>query len=697
MQNGFLNAKDFGASGSEYVTKATSTNGSCEFTLESIGDFRVGDEVIVKGSNPHFETDKLFERRPRTPNSGRVWKHNQPINGRVELDGYDGTQGDWEVYFFDMCPEMPDVFRWTKDFGVTWSEDLPLKTGEWTVIDGKMRVKINDFKEREWGCTAAFVCSSRLISTIEKIDGNTVTLADAAGIDAECEIMHSDSAAIQRAIDAALAEKKNVFLPNGKYRLSRELSIINASGFTFEGESGQDTILDNSLGAVGVERQQGSCFYVKGGEDVTLRNIFMVGCYGFAEKEKGAGIICRGGNSVYGFYFMKSNATCFESTKRILVENCHARKMSAECFYSTGDSREFANPPENYTHSMTYLRCSVEDCARNAFNNNDKSECTSILYCRIKDIGNAAWEGSSRFTIVHGCYISNTRTEIETGNTSRDRCDPITGEINPRWDMFNKLGMAQHIISDNYFEAGSFINEPAIRTGSFTSQVIIKGNVFVNYNAPAIFAEGAVTGNNTPSENVIITGNSIDLTNITDESRERYGIKITTNYVTASDNHIFVRGDIDEKVKGIVISDDVTKVSVHDNTIAGCGVGIESEKVIGTVGKVLSDRQFNRFENKMVLRRTKPMLLRPASHRFRGWVMQWLSDGQESVIEDFDPYKLVFTLKEPREMKEGDEFYIYGPNALPWSIHHNMIDNCKVPVSIDTFSGKRAVFEKNIY
>ena len=695
MYSGFLNAKDFGASGSEYTSRAYSTARGFEFVLDDIGDFKVGDEVVVKGSNPHFEAETLFERRPRTPDDRRVWRHNQPICGRVELDGYDGTQGEWEIYLFDMCPEIPNVFRWTKNFGIDWSEDIPITDG-WISVDGKIKVKINDFAEREWGCTAAFACSSRLVSTIEKIDGNTVTLSDAATVSADCEIMHSDSAAIQRAINAAVKEKKGVFLPNGKYRLSKELSIINASGFTFEGENAYDTVLDNSLGAIGVERQQGSCFYVNGGDDVTIKNLFMTGCYGFDEKERGAVIACRGGTSVYGFYFQKSNATCFVNTKRILVENCHARRMSGECFYSCGAAREFATPDDNYTHSMTYLRCSVEDCARNAFNNNDKSEYTSILYCRIKDVGNAAWEGSSRFSIGHGCYINNTRTEIETGNASRNRLDPITGEVNERWDMFNKLGMAQHVISDNYFESGSFINDPAIRVGSFSSQVIIKGNVFVNYNAPAIFAEGAVTGNNTPSENIIITGNSIDLTAVGTESRERFGIKITTNYVTASDNHIYVRGEVDEKVKGIVISDDATRLSIHDNTIAGCGVGIESERVVGKVGLVLSDREFNRYENKMVLRRTKPMLLRPASHRFRGWILHWLADGTESVIEDFDPYKLCFKLKEPREMKEGDEFYIYSDNTLPWSVHHNIIDNCTIPLSLDSYGGKRALLDGNV-
>ena len=142
MSNVFLNARDFGATGSDYVTRAHSTAGSREFILADIGDFKVGDEVVVKGSNPHFEAETLFERRPRTPDAKRTWRHNQPIGGRVELDGYDGTQGDWVVYFFDMCPEMPDVFRWSKNFGIDWSEDIPL-TEDFITVDGKIRVKIN--------------------------------------------------------------------------------------------------------------------------------------------------------------------------------------------------------------------------------------------------------------------------------------------------------------------------------------------------------------------------------------------------------------------------------------------------------------------------------------------------------------------------------------------------------------------------
>ena len=187
----------------------------------------------------------------------------------------------------------------------------------------------------------------------------------------------------------------------------------------------------------------------------------------------------------------------------------------------------------------------------------------------------------------------------------------------------------------------------------------------------------------------------MDLTASGEVSIERYGVRITSNYVTLSDNHIFVRGDMDENVKGIVISDDVTRISIHDNTVAGCSVGLESEKVKGAVGDVISENVFYRKEGASSLA-LKPMLLRVGSHRYRGWRLHWLSDGTESEIDDFDPIELTFTLKEPRKMVTGDEFYIYSSNALPWSIHHNIIDNCKKAFSLDTYGGKRAVLDGNI-
>jgi len=683
MGNGFINARDFGATGSDYVTRAHSTAGSCEFILADIGDFKVGDEVLVKGCDPHVELCTLFERKDMSFVNRRPWKHNQPLDGRVELDGYDGSQGDWVVYIVDLWPEAPNTFRWTKNFGVEWHDGLEITDG-WIYIDGKVRVKINDFKEREWGCTATFVCTSRMVAKVEGVEGDVLTLSEQASITSSSTILHSDSEAIQRAIDTAIAEKKSVFLPNGKYRITKSLMINEPSGFTFEGENGTDTIIDNSLGAVGIERPAGSCFYVNGGEDVTLKNFSMIGCYGFKERSRGVNMFCRGGTSVFGFYFQKSNATCFINTKRVLVENCHARKMSAECFYSMGDPREIANPPEKYTRSITYLRCSVEDCARNAFNNNDKAEGTSILYCRIKDVGNAAWEGASRFVKIHGCYISNTGA-VAIGNIRR------------RVDYLNKLGTAQHIITDNYFEAGTQDRKCSmIKIGSFASQIVVKGNVFMNFNSPAIEVRGEGQTVDTAPENVIISGNSIDLTAIGEESVDRYGIRITSGFVTASDNHIYVRGQADKMTKGIIVSDDVIRASIHDNTIAGVGVGIHSDKVLCVVGDVLSDRSFYTKAGRSGTA-SKPMFPREGSLNYADWRVHWLKDGTESEILELDLAALNFTLKEPRDLKDGDEFYLYAVRELPWSIHHNIIDNCPTPLSLESYGGERAALDGNIF
>ena len=678
-----LNARDFGVSGSEYKTVVHTAKGSNVFVLDDIGDLKVGDEVFLPGCNVHLEGAMLFERKDMNPRTARPWKHNQPLLDRVEMEGYDGSQGDWKVYFIDLYPESPHVFRWTENYGRNWHEDVPLTDG-WIPLDGAIRIRIHDFPQREWGCTAVFVWSSRMRAVIERIEGNRVVLSETANRDCVTEIMHADSLALQKAIDTALSQRKNLYLPNGKYRLTETLVIRDPSGFTLEGENGQSTILDNSIGSLGVERQAGSCFYIEGGEGVTLKNLYMTGNLSYGDRDLAQNLFCRGGTSVFGFYFNKTNAVCFKSTKRILVENCHARRMSAECFYSMGAMRETAEPADQYTRSMTYLRCSVEDCARNAFNNNDKSEHTSILYCRVKDIGNAAWEGASRFTVIHGCYMSNTGC-IAMGNTRR------------RLPALYLRGSGQHIITDNYFE-GSTCKEgmPMIKAGSIATQIVIKGNVFINFNAPAISIIGEGQSVDTPPENVIISGNSIDLTAVGAPGLERYGVRITSNFVTVSDNHIFVRDGIDDKVTGIVVSDDAVRIVLHDNTIAGAGVGISSEYVCGAVGDVVDNRTFYRLEG-AVSTAVKPMLLRPMSHRYRGWRIHWLADETESVIEEFDPLKLTFTLKEPRQMQRGDRFYIYGPGALPWSIHHNIIDNCAQAFSLDTYGGKRAILDGNIF
>lgn len=681
MNASFLNARDFGAAGSQYKTEVQTVAGSNLVTVRDIGDFQVGDEVILSKCNVHFRTKVLFERRDTSPVNRRPWKHNQPLGDRIELEGYDGSQGCWVVYYIDIAPEKPGTFRWSNDFGTIWHEDIPLTEG-WIPLEGTIRVKINSFKEREYGCTAAFVCTDRLVTVIEKIEGNQLHLAAPANRTTIGEISHSDTLALQRAIDTAVAEKKNLFLPNGTYKLTGSLHINHATSFTLEGESAGNTVIDNSFGNIGVEQQEGSCFYINEGEEVNIKNLSMFGGSKWTERNQMGLVGALGGSSVWGFYLKKSNATCTHQTKRVYIENCHARNMSAECFYSAGVGREKAaedNAPDQYSRSIIYMRCSVEDCARNAFNNNDYAEGTSLLYCRARNVSGCAWEGASRFVKVHGCYFCNCGS-FGLGNVRR------------RNEIHDKLPTGQHIITDNYFESGISYGSAMIMIGSMATQVLIQNNSFVNFNSNAIWVMGEGREVDSPPENVIISGNCFDMTAINSESKERYAIKITSNYVTVADNQIYARGAVDEKFTGIIVSDDAYRITIHDNSITGCGHGIRSEKVPGEVGIVQSDTEFYRSHSDVD---HKPMLLRPRSHRYKGWHLVWLADGSESELLDFDPLSLVFTLKEPKKLSTGDAFYLYNPTGLRWMIHHNMLDNCSTPLLLDTYSGKRAMLESN--
>jgi len=675
MNSSYLNARDFGASGSRYTTCAHTTAGSPFVTLDDIGDFKVGDEVLITKCNVHFPARALFERRDTNPINTRKWRHSQPLGDRVELEGYTGIEGSWVPYIIDLWPENPDVFRWTNDNGTNWHEDVPINKGGWNELENGVRVKINEFEQRSWGATAVIICCDRLIADVLEVNGNTIKLSEVPNLTAVGEIMHSDTGPIQRAIDAAIEQKKNVMLPNGTYRLTKSLRIENASGFTFEGENAVNTVLDNSLGNVGIESHEGSCFIIMGGTEINLKNLSMFGGMGFDERKKAGNLMCKGGTSVWGFYFVKSNATYIHDADRVYVENCHARRMSAECFYASSHSRSSDFEPAEYGRGITFMRCSVEDCARNAFNNNDYAEGTSVLYCRVRNVGGNAWEGASRFVKIHGCYFRN--------------CGPLgLGNVRSRNPDLERLGTGQHIITDNYFESGICYGGAMIGIGSTASQVTVANNVFINYNSTCVSASGSTGFTDRPSENIIITGNSFDMTAIDSQSKPRTAIHITTNSVTAADNQIFVRGETDENVTGIYVSDDATRISVHDNTIASCGRGIVSEKVTGWVGTVTDDLTFYRREA------PKPMLLRFRSHRYRGWKLAW-EDGTESTIADFDPETRAFTLAEPRKMQNGDSFCLYCPENIRWAVHHNIIDNCTLPLSIETYAARSAAVDNN--
>ena len=680
FEYGFLNARDYGACGSEFSCRASATEGSSLFTVEEVGDLKVGDEVLVRGANAHTEAAVMFERKDSSPKNPRRWRHNRPIDRELELIGYTGSHGGRAVYFFDFYPESPDVFRWSCDYGLSW-HSLSYEEGVFIDIEDGVKLKINSLPERLFGCTAVFVCSDRMSAIIERAEGNKIQLSSSAARSGDCVISHSDTLALQRAIDAAIEAKKGVFLPKGKYKLTKSLKISNATSFTLLGESAEETILDNSLGMVGVERPEGSCLIIDEGREVNLKNLTMIGSGGFDSREMYGCIKTRGGSSVWGFYFNKSNATCVHNTERVYIENCHARKMSAECFYSRGDSRKGAAVPNSYTRSLIYSRCSVTDCARNAFNNNDQAEGTAILNCRIENVGGCAWEGASRFVKIQGNYFRNCGS-IALGNVRR------------RAEDLEVLGTGQHIICDNYFEEGCSYSNTMIMVGSTATQVIIKNNVFVNFNYSAISVFGEGNTCDKPPENVIISSNSIDLTAALGESRQRTAIRLTAPFVTVSDNHIYVRGK-DPLVTGISLSDDLTRTLIHSNTLAGLGIGIESLPVVGSVGITDGQRVFYRAERPYGEYST-PALLRIRSHRYRGWRLRW-ENGEESVISDFNPISLAFTLSEERKMREGDVFTLIQPgDRRSTLIRGNVIDGCDKPLALDSFIKEGSVIEDNL-
>ncbi|MCX6910538.1 MAG: hypothetical protein NTY01_21190 [Verrucomicrobia bacterium] len=80
----WLNAQDFGASGSKFETSATTIPGSKQITVAKVGDFKVGQGVMVSKANPHFAEGKLWGPR-------KDYAKSRPVARRfiadVSLDG----------------------------------------------------------------------------------------------------------------------------------------------------------------------------------------------------------------------------------------------------------------------------------------------------------------------------------------------------------------------------------------------------------------------------------------------------------------------------------------------------------------------------------------------------------------------------------------------------------------------------------
>jgi len=376
----------------------------------------------------------------------------------AELRGFDGSAGDWLGFILDTAGDRPLSFRWSDDLARTWTAKQVPITYDWQKLSGGLEVKCLK-RDLVLGHAITFSARTQLVTRIEKVEGNTLWLRDAPSKTvAEAVVRHCDADALQGAIDRAIRSRRHGFFPTGYYRLEHGLTVRNAA-IRLDSASGVNTILDISDGS-------GPVFGRYSGREVTLRNFRMLGHTGLADKP---GTLQNAtGNPFWCCALKGCNAVTITNTERVLCENVHVARMASEAFYCQGSRRTAPDKgPEVYTKSLTFLRCSVTDCAANAFNNNDTSENTSVLYCRIDGAGWHAYEGPGRFIKLIGNYVRNA--------------GPFTvGDMSHRLKDLTELGCGQAIIADNVFEGCDGLNG-GISVNHGSTQVTIANNLFINY------------------------------------------------------------------------------------------------------------------------------------------------------------------------------------------------------------------------
>ena len=684
LADGWLNARDCGASGSIFQTTSVTKSGSRQITVTNVGDFKVGQGVMVSKCNIRYEKIQMWS-------TGIPYiTDRRPVENSFEVRGYDGTAGSWMIYVLDIAPSSTPSFRWTDDLGRTWHPEVPV-SHDWQPLAGGVEVKFNQ-KDWEAGYSIAFGARDQLISRIERIEGNVLTLQNEANRTVnDAVVRHNDTVALQEAVDRGIKEMLNVFVPVGHYMLAKTILLKDANAITIEGASSVDTILDISEG-------EGPCFTLEDGTEIMIRNFRLLGFMGFDEADKAGSLATRGTKFVWGFGLKYCCAVDINNTERVLVENCHASRMSGECFVAGGRSRGTTKPGQSYTQWITYRRCSVTDSARNAFNDTMHSvENTSVLNCRIVNVGGCTWESASRFVKFIGNYVRNAGP-VAIGNLgpSNREADKVTAEN--RNSMYPELGAGQHIVADNVFESnvsyGGRFGGRAIHSTWGATQVIIRNNLFINYNSSCIEAFGNTDATHYASANTIITGNIFDLTCIGQKPISRTALTISSNDAIVSDNQIYVRGSADPLVTAIRLREPALNVNIHDNLIRNCGTGLVTEKGVSNVGEVKDNRTFLRMNNTYGLPQDR---IRPET--VRGWTLIWRSsDGSmkgTSVIESFDPETLCFRLREPLEMKTGDRFDVIAP-SVNWYIHGNTVTDCLRPVVLDSYGSRTSIFKDNL-
>ncbi len=696
---GWIDARQAGASGSEFQTTGAIRAGSNEITVAEAGDFQVGQEVTISRCHPHYYGTIYNAAAPYFA------KNQRALRDEVELRGLDDGKA-WQTFFVHFEEAAPATFRWlavdpafqTKARGQPslrrywqWQgTGLPVDGGRVALASGvEMR-----FKHRAWqpGESIALHARNRLLARITGIRGKTLILSARATRDAaDALVRHHDQAALQTAVDRAIAEHKGLFIPAGRYRLSQGLWIRQAS-LRVEGLGRDQTLLD-------VSEDNTSVFWIAGGQDIAIRNLGMTGHTGFLELPAHTSF-----KTVSGFPLWPTAnqqmeikgcaAANFVSTERLLFEDLKVTRMASEAFYSHGSDRE-GHPPyvqqphegmpelsQQYTKSCIYHRCLVSDCGFNVFNNNDHAENTSILHCHVERAANFC-ENAGRFTRIIGNYVlDGCFTSVHSGSADDPR----------------RLGPTQAVIADNVFEGGRFLG--GILINNAATQVTVANNLFIGCsNEYAIRIGGG--------RRITVTGNQIDLTQLGDyPDNDRVGICIEASNVLAADNHIYARGPRAGKATGISIAEHAVNVQAHNNLIENCGHGIRTgRRLFRDAATGLTDTfpppacdgqgafEFCRTESEVVAAphgNTFRCLGLPracdGAPAYAGWRLRWLTGrqaGRTAEIAAFDPAQPAITLEAGgMAARPGDRFAVY-PRYANWQVHHNTLADCEHPLRME--------------
>ena len=666
-EGNWLNVQEHGVSGSVFEATAVTTAGSPQVVVKDVGDFQVGQGVQIALCHPHYERCVL---KPADNPYGSA-----PLGDAAEIRGYDGSNGNWTVFLVEIDGVDPVTCRWSDDLARTWKGNRVPVTYDWQPLSEGTEIKL---AKREWapGNMITFWARNQLFSTIAKIEGNILTLADSPNRSVQDAVVrHNDSVALQAAVTLAVKEKRNVFLPVGHYRLSSGIRVQSPTSIVIEGASAVDSVLDISEGF-------GSCMRLSGGTEVTVRNLRMVGHTGLGEGPGWHSFRTSSGKACWPVGLKACSAININNTERVLIENVHASKMNCEAFYCQGASRAGNKEPAAYTKSLTYLRCSATNCDGNGFNNNDMAENTSVLYCRIQDVGGCTWEGASRFVRFIGNYVRNSGT-VAIGN------------ISSRAEHFEQLGSGQHIVADNVFEGRTLYNgRPGgyiVRASRGAVQVIVRNNIFVNYNSCGIEIIPGTDQRCLPAANCAISGNIMDMTCVEEKSLVRTAIHVGVSGATVADNQVYVRKECDANLTAIHLTEPAQDVIVHDNLVRSCGTGIRTDNALSALGQIVDPTTFAAGAGSVPLERR-------LSHRYRNWGLTWWRGGKlagQSTIESFDPETLQFRLAQPCEMKPADRFEVIAP-SLNWNLHDNTITGCQTPVVLHSYGSPTSLFKGNL-